>query len=100
MTNTVIKTVQDIEHDFGSVNFARRNDRRLNKLHKWWLNHPDAREVDVYEVYKNGEYFMTGTAKEISKRIGLSTSIIYSFNSELYKMRKHEVFYELVKVNE
>lgn len=43
---------------------------------------------------------MTGTAKEISKKIGLSTSIIYSFNSELYKMRRHEVFYELVKVNE
>lgn len=98
MKNSVLPLVQSLERDYGTVNNVQ-NDIRLTELHVWWDEHPDDKKVHVYKIYRDGEYLTTGTAKEIADEIGfMSTSVIYGFNSKIYKAMKHNVKYELVEV--
>jgi len=98
--DSVIETVQSIESDYGMNSRKWSNsDSRLKKLHKWWLDHPDTREVAIYKIYRDGIYLMTGTATEIANRIGYDNpGSVYAFNSKAYKHKKHVVNYELLEV--
>lgn len=99
MTDEVYEHLLSIENEYKSVNNCPDSDPRLKWIHNWWLTHPDIRKSKVFEIYRDGEYLMTGTAKEIAKEIGFSgATTVYNFDSEIYKMRKHYIYYEIVEI--
>jgi len=48
MTNSVIKTVQSIEGDYGmNPNKWPSGDARLKQLHEWYLNHSEGKKRNL-----------------------------------------------------
>lgn len=65
---------------------------------KWLKNKSDPKTCR-YAFYKNGDYQMRGTMKEISALTGISVSSLKSFRTNEYKKRNHRIRYRLVEID-
>lgn len=64
---------------------------------KWLNNKSDSKTRYVF--YKNGDYQMRGTMKEISALTGISVSSLKGFRTNEYKKRNHRIRYRLVEID-
>ena len=64
-----------------------------------WLNNKSDSKTCRYALYKNGDYQMRGTMKEISALTGISVSSLKGFRTNEYKKRNHRIRYRLVKID-
>ena len=65
---------------------------------KWLKNKSDPKNCR-YAFYKNGDYQMRGTMKEISALTGISVSSLKGFRTNEYKKRNHRIRYRLVEID-